>query len=337
MKIDRTNYEAYLIDYLDGNLSDEQWHSVDIFLQENEDIRHEFEGLEEINLNHEDVVFDLKDDLKRDFDNCEEANTEYCIGYLEGDLDPIEEIRFKSYLTSSEETRNKLSAFEKTKVIADLDIEYPNKNRLKKRTVSFYIGRSVAAAALFAGLFIGVNTLIKTEETPTIANLASVEVSEISGRIIDRIEIADYSAKLATRTMLAEKVKEETVVAEEAVLPEKENRNIVHWEPIKMRASSGIDMMKLNALALQQVDIKAIKVSEERIISLREYLAEEIQAKEKVKFSFRKIARTGLGIVSSLTGNKLKYDEDEAGRVVALSMDTKLLGFNLDLDKKKNN
>ena len=39
MKIDRSNYEIWIIDWLDGSLSDSQAEELKLFLNENPDIR----------------------------------------------------------------------------------------------------------------------------------------------------------------------------------------------------------------------------------------------------------------------------------------------------------
>jgi hypothetical protein len=52
MKPDRTSYEIWLVDYLDGNLDSGQAGLLMAFIEENPDIKEEFEGLSGIVLPH---------------------------------------------------------------------------------------------------------------------------------------------------------------------------------------------------------------------------------------------------------------------------------------------
>jgi hypothetical protein len=65
MKPDRTNYEIWLVDYLDGILNDEQAGQLLSFLDDNPDIKEEFDGLSAIPLPFSEVSFGNKNSLKR--------------------------------------------------------------------------------------------------------------------------------------------------------------------------------------------------------------------------------------------------------------------------------
>ena len=50
MSIDKNNYEALLIDYLDGTLNAVQEAALWLFLEEHPELREEFEGLADVKL-----------------------------------------------------------------------------------------------------------------------------------------------------------------------------------------------------------------------------------------------------------------------------------------------
>ncbi len=45
MQIDRSNYEIWIIDWLDGNLNSSQVGQLNLFLDQNQDLREEFNDL----------------------------------------------------------------------------------------------------------------------------------------------------------------------------------------------------------------------------------------------------------------------------------------------------
>ncbi|MEN9638986.1 MAG: hypothetical protein RLZZ262_854 [Bacteroidota bacterium] len=68
MEINRNNYEAFLIDYLEGNLTPDAQHQVEAFLLANPDIQAECEDVMGFSLPQEAVSFDDKQDIKIDDD-----------------------------------------------------------------------------------------------------------------------------------------------------------------------------------------------------------------------------------------------------------------------------
>ena len=50
MEIDRSNYEIWLIDWIDGNLNSLQIDQLKLFLNENPDLREEFNDFNSMNL-----------------------------------------------------------------------------------------------------------------------------------------------------------------------------------------------------------------------------------------------------------------------------------------------
>lgn len=65
MKIDRSNYEVFFLDYIEGNLSPELVAELHVFLALNPDLDEELRGLDQSVLFNSDEVFDLKDSLKK--------------------------------------------------------------------------------------------------------------------------------------------------------------------------------------------------------------------------------------------------------------------------------
>jgi len=65
MKPDRLNYEIWITDWLDGNLSEHQSEELMAFLDENPDLKEELKGLDSVSLNPPHLVFENKRTLIR--------------------------------------------------------------------------------------------------------------------------------------------------------------------------------------------------------------------------------------------------------------------------------
>ena len=94
MKIDRNNYEIFLLDYMDGTLSEAERRMVEQFLTENPDLAAELKHAKEIETKAIDNPSQDKSKLYRSFADVseitEENLEEFCIAYLENDLEETE-------------------------------------------------------------------------------------------------------------------------------------------------------------------------------------------------------------------------------------------------------
>jgi hypothetical protein len=160
MNITRTNYETYIIDYLDRNLSPLEVAELLLFLEQNPDIKYEFEGIEEISLlNATDEKFNFKHKLKRP--DITPKNTPFqnyqdlLIGKMENDLTPNETYQLDTLLLQNPLLKKELECFNKTKLEADFSIYFKHKNHLKRKNKViplFY--RWSAAAAIVTGIIV---------------------------------------------------------------------------------------------------------------------------------------------------------------------------------------
>ncbi len=146
MNITRNNYEIYAIDYLDGNLSNKLTAELLYFLELNNDLKEELEELEFIKIKPENLIFDKKDLLKEipendffDITEFEYLSTEK----IEGNITDKDKKKLSEILLNNPEKKEEYAKFEACKLKPDLDIKYPNKNRIKK-----YLIRNIAIKSL---------------------------------------------------------------------------------------------------------------------------------------------------------------------------------------------
>lgn len=164
MTINEHNYEAYFLDYHEGNLSEEDIGALMAFLDENPSLREEFLEYEGLSIKPDmNISFDAKNALKKSTaDKNHPTGDERLIAYLEGDLDKEEAIRVEAALNEDEQASEKLMLLKSTVLIPKLSIVYPGKEKLKKKAISGYGTFKVyayAAAAVLL-LFIGLSSVI---------------------------------------------------------------------------------------------------------------------------------------------------------------------------------
>ena len=158
MKITRENYEAFFLDYHEGNLSKSQEGELMDFLVHNPDLKAEFESFELIYL-EEDIHTQLenKDFLKKTSDEIQlHGITEsQLISYHEGELDEKDRLEVLEAVAGDPELRKAFTLFGLTRLQPDLSVVFPSKSSLKRFTLgttAFIIRRLAVAAAVVAFL-----------------------------------------------------------------------------------------------------------------------------------------------------------------------------------------
>lgn len=133
MNINKNNYEAYFLDYHEGNLSPQEVADLFLFLEEHPELKKELDDFENVTLDDFSApVFENKESLKKNItpDNRED----YFIRAIEGNLDANEIILLQTFLTEHPEFLKEFKLFEKTKLQADTSLVFENKPELKQLT-----------------------------------------------------------------------------------------------------------------------------------------------------------------------------------------------------------
>ena len=101
-KINRNNYEAYFLDFVEGNLSEEERMAVLDFIQENPDLKEELEGFELIELPVGEKLSDNWTALKKEknYSNSQELRDDLFFKALEGELSDKEKADLKELLAN---------------------------------------------------------------------------------------------------------------------------------------------------------------------------------------------------------------------------------------------
>jgi len=155
MSINLNNYEVYLIDYLDGNLSVEVEKELMLFLEKHPEIKSEFENFEEITISDEAFVFDDKDSLKRKnitaTKNINENNyEEFFVAYYDKDLSESSIAEVLNFVEQNPELEKEFN-LHKSLILESENIIFEDKDKLKKRrTIAVWQYQGLATAASIA-------------------------------------------------------------------------------------------------------------------------------------------------------------------------------------------
>ncbi len=158
MKPDRSNYEIWLIDWLDGNLDGEQAELLMAFLEDNPDLKEEVDSLAATRLSPKKDKPFREDLLKKTSSDLPSSQIEYLsAAYLENDLSSSQVKELEENLSQNSENRKIFDAIQRTRLKPPV-VYYKHKNLLIKETRGKRILRftltGLSAAAAVAILII---------------------------------------------------------------------------------------------------------------------------------------------------------------------------------------
>ncbi len=179
------NYEAFSLDYLEGNLTEEQKRELFLFLEQHPGLRENLEEYEEVRLHPGDISFQGKSRLKkRDFSfaSIDETNVEEAIiAYWEGDLSAEQRKQVENYISRHPGRGKDFRVYGRLFLKPGEEV-FPGKDRLfrKDHAGVFTLWRLAAAAVIVIAML---TTLFraqlfrKTEEIPVTASVVNKIVS----------------------------------------------------------------------------------------------------------------------------------------------------------------
>jgi hypothetical protein len=359
MNINRSNYEVWIIDWLDGNLSRDQEKQLKLFLHNNPDIREESEDLFSPGLKPENASFKNKDLLKKEPSELPEQQFEYlCAAYLEGDLSP-EQIGELRMITANDPVAKKtFDLIQNTKLAPPAD-SYKNKKSLIRLTPvqkfarTAIIGLSAAAAIilLITFYFTGPRPIKGKETTATKSNLQDTtvifEIKKALPVIMDNPVRIDRAVAMASPV---QKTNTSIIKPSDAIY--KADRSSLIKGPArdiqinKIAIASDIDLsVTFPSSALVAYNAPAVISTDEEDADrsrLGKFIAKTFREKilrEKTSsdapLKAYEIAEAGVTGLNKLLGWEMALNEkkDANGEVSAIYFSSKVLKFNAPVKK----
>ncbi|MCX6294684.1 MAG: hypothetical protein NTX97_01235 [Bacteroidetes bacterium] len=131
MNINKNNYEAFFLDYHEGNLSPLQVADLLLFVEQHPELREEFESFENVTLDDLSTIsFGDKSSLKKEINI--NNKDEYFIRSIENILTTEEKGLVENFIKQHPQYLPEFELFQKTKLSADTSIVFENKEFLKR-------------------------------------------------------------------------------------------------------------------------------------------------------------------------------------------------------------
>ena len=144
------NYEAYLLDLLEGTLSGEMQVELELFLIQHPELKTDLTELPLLTVDSEGIQFSGKPQLKKTDHDL--VSQEQFIAYIEDQLPLNERLALEKSCTANPSLSKELNLFKKTIATADASVVYPNKQELKRRPKVIWFNFSAAQFAAAASV-----------------------------------------------------------------------------------------------------------------------------------------------------------------------------------------
>ena len=136
--INRSNYELFVIDYIEGSLDAIDMESFAAFLDSNPDIKDEIYELESITIETENIIYKPKSELKKKSivggkEIVESNYQNYFIAFHEKDLNKLSEKSLTEFLLLNPQLNSEFEVFGKLKIEPDNKFTFTNKDQLKHK------------------------------------------------------------------------------------------------------------------------------------------------------------------------------------------------------------
>lgn len=177
-KIDIHNYEAYLLDFSEGNLTGELQVELELFLIQHPELEINLDELSLVTLEDEATSYSNKNSLKKTETDLV-SETQF-ISYIENQLPENERLELEKSCAVNPSLSKELALYTNTLAKADTSIVFENKQSLKRKPkviwFNFSAAQYTAAACVvfLIGLFMLWPNTNTNSETTTLANKTDV-------------------------------------------------------------------------------------------------------------------------------------------------------------------
>ena len=349
MEINIHNYEAFFLDFIEGNLSASAVKKVKLFLAAHPELDAELAEFENIQLTPANIHFSEKNSLKKNTETVV-SDDEY-IARLEGDLTEIEAEKFDHRIVLNSNELAIYNQFKQTKLVPDPKIVFPHKNRLKKMALLYnplvhrIIYSSLAVAAGLSILFASVIYLDQKSSTPTVFSRKS-ELLVYIPNVIRNAKITNaiaYSPEYQKNKLEINHQIENLKTDGSAINNPQQRSNeifaLMHGREIRIKQDT--DLLALAQIQTAKTDenetIYLGEASVEKIPTLGEYLQYSIKKQilpdkddaKKRRVKFWDIARATSKLLNKLTGTQIDISPiyDDKGQMLSLDIKSKNFGL----------
>ena len=343
MQINKSNYEIFFIDYLDGKLSDIQVDEFLDFLKLHPELKEELKSLSDFKLPVDEISFSGKEKLMKAEESASNSFDYRAAAFIEGDLSINDEKAFVEELDTDPSKEKEFDLMMSTKLQKET-VAYPFKDELyqKSKIRLLYWSSRVAAIIvlliLIGGVFQMTNIpnnepILAESNYPALQTDTDLDspkqdptkkkksIEEINSTKTDSIPKKTKSIRERTKGRLKEI----------AILPVQERLAT----PDQINPIFASLPVELNPSVYAMHEMNRTIDSSSKYISFDKYLAQKLLKKERNKsINFEKLAQAGLKAFSGLSKEKINYQINAEGEVSEISLNTGLLAFSIPVTKK---
>lgn len=350
MKINRSNYEIYFLDYLDGNLPDNQIDEFLDFLEKNPDLHEELKSVSEIKLSPGQETFQQKEILLKDGKSGVSEFDYQAVAYLEGDLEGDDEKTFVETITKDEAQEKQFDLFLKTKLHPDPQVVFPDKEKLyRKSGIKIFMtwsGRVAAGLILLIGIWSVWNyqSSHKKAEQP-ITNQQSAQVEPLAAPQNNVVPDQTVHGEIANNQPVQ---KLETLPVKSKVIPTPSvssktelvalNNRVLERDPAPQKIQSLTAQVAIHpenpSSSLVAMNEQG-GIDESKYLTVDELLAQKVlHQKQGENLSVSGVLTAGLEAVSNVSNDRLNYETNQQGKISQISLNTRLLAFSIPFRKR---
>jgi len=218
MDINLHNYEAYFLDYHEGNLSLDLIKELMEFLSRHPELREEFESFEPVTLQDvEEVTYEGKDALKKQSAGVNPANfDELAVEYVEGILSVDKQETLKVFIAQNPHYKKELELYTKTKLVPGNAIVFEDKASLKKGTkkpVTWYYWSAAASVAIIVGAYFVFNRSEVPAVKPIVQHILVKDGNTVADQTVKTIDTATTSKNALTVLPIHKVTDNQTIVS----------------------------------------------------------------------------------------------------------------------------
>jgi hypothetical protein len=365
MKIDRTNYEIWFIDWLDGNLTEAQIEQLNLFLSHNPDLREEFDDIctDTTHRGQDKKTFPQKDQLKKSMKEIPADQFEFlCVAHLENDLTEDQKNELYEIIEQDADRKRTFELIQKTRLSLSA-VTFKHKNLLLKKTFAQKVIRmSVIGLSAAAVILMIIVTQLKNPRSLSLpVNRAAQNI--VTSRVTAKPSPANVIAKIPERnktgnvtlkkgTGQAKTLKENPLTgkAEPALSVQKDTlvrSNAIPeliTEKIVFNKDINIDRAFItNSLVASDINF-SLPPSDDGRSNIGRFLAKTIRIKILKEKTTRdaplrayEVAEAGVAGLNKLLGWEMALTEknDEAGNLKSVYFSSRILKFNAPVKKSE--
>lgn len=348
MQIDRTNYELFFLDYIDGNLPVDLIDQFLDFLEKNPELKEELRSVmtSPVKLPDEKVCYDGKRDLTKS-ELTGSSDFEYrSIAFMEGDMTDTERDAFELELEGNPKKQRIFSLFERLKLDPDYTVIYLEKKTLirKNSRKSAWLRAAPLAAILIIALILPF--LFRTgRQQPAESSAPELSLSQPKpADAANRLAPLQNEPSPAHPTEPAPPVKAvrsphaglQTAQAETGHIPsmneQAPGKAMAFLEPI---STGQVQLRMLRAETKLQTGDHLSDAPHE-YTKLTDYLAQRVLDVSKAEeVDLGTFAKAGLQAAEHLSKNKFNIEKNEEGVIREITYNSVLLSFSIPLKKNR--